>query len=108
MVLTDVPVHVRALLKRLFSSAELTQTVVLANKGLFVGKASDCCRKQRRNEAWMQLFRSSRERRGQTVCEASVEKEANNLMHFPLMENRSVCPKARSAASCQQNVERLF
>lgn len=29
-----------------------------------------------------------------TVCEAKVEKEANNLMHFPLTENWTQCPKS--------------
>lgn len=56
----------------------------------------------------MELFRSSRERRGQAACEASVEKEANNLMHFPPMENRSVRPKAAQPPAANKTSKGCF
>lgn len=40
------------------------------------------------------FFLSSSEWHSQTVCEVKVEKEANGLMHFPLMENWTQCPKS--------------
>lgn len=91
----------------LFTSAELTETAILANEDLFVEKASGCCRRQR-NAAWMELFRSSHEQRGQTVCEVCVEKEANHLMHFPLMEKRSVRPKATQPQAAKKTSKGCF
>lgn len=67
-----------------------SQSGVLADGGSLVEKASGCGGDAKLDARVC-------------VCELSVEKEANDLMHFPLMENRSVCPRVR-----RQNARRLF
>lgn len=71
---------------------------------LLVENTSGRCRKPRSLDGTFRL----RERCGQTVCELSVEKEANNSMHFPLMENGSVVQRPAQPPAANKTSKGCF